>query len=72
MSLFYRYITGTYVTEITDVLDLGMFHDELVHRDRCNVKENAGYDHCENTWRPSENARICKLVIMKVTEVYLR
>jgi hypothetical protein len=72
VSICCRYFAGTHVTEITDVLDLGMFHDELVHRNRCNVKKNAGYDHCNDTWHPSEHARICKLVFMKVTEAYIR
>jgi hypothetical protein len=66
------YIDDTHVTEVTDVHDLRMLHDKLVHRNRCDVEENASNEHCDDPWDPSKDARRGKLVIIEVSEVYIR
>ena len=43
------------ISEVADVLDLGVLHDVFVHCHRRDPEENASTKHCEDTWHPSEN-----------------
>ena len=43
------------VTEVADVVDLGVLHDELVHRDRGDPEKGACQQHCDYAGYPAEN-----------------
>lgn len=43
------------VAKVDNVLDLGVLHDELVHGERGDVKEQAGDDHGDDTGHPAED-----------------
>lgn len=45
------------VAEIADILDLRMFHDELVHGDTGDPEHDAGDDHGDYSWHPAEDAQ---------------
>lgn len=45
------------VSKVANISDLRVFHDELVHGDGGDPEKNAGNDHCDYSWYPSENAR---------------
>jgi hypothetical protein len=39
--------------ELTDIPDLRVLHDELVHGDGGDPEENAGEDHGDYSWNPA-------------------
>jgi len=43
------------VSEVADVSDGRVLHDELVHGERGDVEENSGDDHGDDTWHPAED-----------------
>ena len=43
------------ICEIANVLDLRVFHDELVHGDGCDPKQYAGENHRDDAWHPSQH-----------------
>jgi hypothetical protein len=41
---------------LTDILDLRMFHDILVHGDRSDPEQHTGEDHGDDAGNPSEDS----------------
>jgi hypothetical protein len=50
------------VSEVADILDGGVLHDELVHRERGDVEEDSRDEHGDDARYPSKNRerpRLC-------------
>jgi hypothetical protein len=42
---------------LTNILDLGVLHDELVHGNGGYPEEDTGNNHGDNSWNPSKDAK---------------
>jgi hypothetical protein len=44
--------------QLTDILDLRVLHDVLVHGDRGDPEEDPRENHGDNAWNPAQNPTI--------------
>lgn len=45
------------VSEVADIPDLWVFHDEFVHRERSDVEEYPSEYHCDDSRYPAQNGK---------------
>jgi hypothetical protein len=48
------------ISEITDIHDLRILHNEFVHRHGCDPEENTSANHGDDSWNPAQDTeKIC-------------
>lgn len=52
---------------LTDILNVWMLHNELVHGNRGNPKEGSRNNHGDNSWDPSQNAAQVRLLVLQMS-----